>query len=153
MSDDRPRREPGGDSTGRVQPPLLALKLLDLVLYGLALAAVFVVLTAIVSFALGSGWGGSKYLLFVVGFLLFGIGSFGMRPRGAWKDGDDDDRLLASSDDEESRFGALVQAIPPLRWYELDPENRLSLATKLFVGGVLVLVTSYVMETVFNVRV
>ncbi|WP_195156041.1 DUF7555 family protein [Halococcus agarilyticus] len=153
MSDDRPRREPGGDSTNRGQPPLLVLKLLDLVLYGLAMAAVFVVLTAVVSFALGSGWGGSKYLLFVVGFLLFGLGSFGLRPQGAWKDDDDDDRLLASSDDEESRFGALVQSIPPLRWYELDPEDRLSLAAKLFVGSLFVLGASFVMETAFGVRI
>ena len=105
MSDDRPRQGPR--STSRGQPPLLLLKLLDLCLYGLAVAAVLVCLTAVVSFALGSGWGGSKYLLFVVGFLLFGLGSFGMRPRGAWKDDDDDDRLLASNDGE-SRFGALV---------------------------------------------
>ncbi|EMA42731.1 DUF7555 family protein [Halococcus saccharolyticus] len=155
MNDDHPRRGSGEGTTRHDQPPLLVLKLLDLCLYGLTMAVVIICAATVVSFALGAGWGGSKYLLFVIGFLLFGIGSFGMRPKGAWKDDDDDDdgESRRVSSDDETRLQAFVQAIPPLRWYELDPDDRLSLAAKLFVGSLFVLGTSFVMETAFGVRI
>lgn len=153
MNDDHLHRGAGDGTTSHDQPPELLLKLLDLCLYGLTVAVVLVCVSAVVSFALGAGWGGSKYLLFVVGFLLFGVGAIGMRPKGAWKDDGDDDESQRVSSDDETRFQAFVQAIPPLRWYELDPDDRLSLAAKLFVGSLLVLGTSFVMETAFGVRI
>ena len=153
MNDDHPRQRSVEGGTRRDQPPLLVLKLLDLCLYGLTVAVVLICAATVASFALGAGWGGSKYLLFVVGFLLFGLGAIGMRPKGAWKDDDDDDESRRVSSDDETRFQAFVQALPPLRWYELDPDDRLSLAAKLFVGSLLVLGTSFVMETAFGVRI
>jgi hypothetical protein len=152
MSDDHHHRGTGDAVASHDQPPLLMLKLLDLLLYGLMVAVVLVCVSAVVSFALGAGWGGSKYLLFVVGFLLFGLSALGMRPKGAWKDDDDDEAQHVSSDDE-TRFQTFVQAIPPLRWYDLEPDDRLSFAAKLFVGSLFVLGASFVMETVFDVRI
>ncbi|EMA55062.1 MULTISPECIES: DUF7555 family protein [Halococcus] len=154
MNDDHPRQRPGEGATRRDQPPVLLLKLLDLCLYGLTIAIVLVCVATVVSFAFGAGWGGSKYLLFVIGFLLFGLGAIGMRPKGAWKDDDDDDdEARRVSSDDETRFQAFVQSIPPLRRYELDPDDRLSLAAKLFVGSLLVLGASFAMETVFGIRI
>lgn len=148
MSIDRGSPESDGH-VNRDGPPLPLLQALDTLFYGLSVAAVLVCVSAVVSFAVGGGWNGVKYLLFVVGFLLFGAGSFGMRPKAAWKDDDDDNTSAAS--DAETRFQAAVQSIPPLRRYELDPEDRLSTGTRVFVSSLFVLGTSLVMEAVFGV--
>jgi len=99
-----------------------------------------------VSFVGGGGWGGVKYLLFFVGFLLFGITAFGLRPTGAWTESS-----ASSPNREETRFQAVVQATPPLRRYDLAPDERLPVAAKLFVASVLVLGVSFAMERVFGV--
>ncbi len=138
-----------GGSANRDRPPLPLLQVLDVLLYGLSVAVILICVSAVVSFALGSDWSGVKYLLFVIGFLLFGAGALMIRPQAAWKDDDDDNTLVSS--DEETRFQAAVQSIPPLRRYELEPDDRFSTVTRVFVCSLFVLGTSLVMEVVFGV--
>jgi hypothetical protein len=133
--DDRPR-----------PAALRARQALDALVYAVAFVAVLVALAAIVSVPLGAGWVGVKYVLFFVGFFLFGLSTLRLRPTPPWKDGDE-----AIDERDESRFQAAVQRLPPLTRYGLAPDERLPPPAKLFVASVLVLLTSFVMETGFGV--
>lgn len=132
----------------RTGPALRALQALDALIYGGAVVAVLICGSAVVSFPVGGGWVGVKYVLFFIGFLLFGTSAFQLRPKPPWKRENGDDE---STKREETHFQALVQRVPPLGRYGLAPDERLSPEAKLFVASVLVLVVSYVMETSFGV--
>lgn len=50
-------------------------------------------------------------------------------------------------------FQAIVQLLPPNRWVKNPrPQHRITVAGKLMLAGVLVLVVSFLMETVFGIR-
>jgi hypothetical protein len=136
MADDRPR------------PAAFRLRqTLDTLVYSVAFVAVLVAGAAVVSVPLGAGWVGVKYALFFVGFFLFGLSALRLRPTPPWKDEDG-----ATTDERtETRFQAAVQRLPPLTRYGLAPDERLPPPAKLFVASVLVLLTSFVMETGFGV--
>ncbi|HET7323099.1 MAG TPA: hypothetical protein VFJ06_02080 [Halococcus sp.] len=138
---------PDGEQQRRVR---YAKKALDALVYAVTWVAVLVAISALVSFLVGSGWVGVKYVLFFVGFFLFGISALQLRPKPAWKREDDEE---PSERREETRFQAFVQRIPPLGRYGLPPDERLPPAAKLFVASVLALLVSFVMETGFGVAV
>jgi len=139
-----------------VRPRKWSQQVLDVVVYALAVTAVVFLASFAVSLVFGSGWLGVELLMFVVGWLLFGYGTFQLRPRPPWKTEKTADGKIKVTDTrekaptvgsrQETRFQATVQRIPPLRWYRLPPEERLSIATKLFVSGVAVLVASFLVE-------
>jgi hypothetical protein len=135
MMDDRPRPE-----------AFRLRQALDALVYAVAFVAALVVLAAVVSVPIGWGWVGVKYALFFVGFFLFGLSTLQLRPTPPWKDEDEtvDERA-------ETGFQAAVQRLPPLGRYGLAPDERLPPPAKLFVASVLVLLTSFVMETGFGV--
>lgn len=118
---------------------------LDALVYSIVVVVAVVVGSGIVSFPLGFGWVGVKYVLFFLGFFTFGISAFFLRPTPPWKDSDE-----SGGRREESRFQAFVQRLPPDQ-YELPPDDRLPTAAKLFIASVLMLVVSFVMETSFGV--
>lgn len=124
-----------------------ARQALDALVYAIAWVAVLVAVSAVVSFPVGGGWVGVKFVLFFVGFFLFGLSAFRLRPTPPWKD----DNGGTSGEREETRFQAFVQRLPPLGRYGLAPDERLSTAAKLFVASVLALLVSFVMETGFGV--
>jgi hypothetical protein len=124
-----------------------ARQALDVLMYAVVWVATLVAVSAVVSFPLGGGWVGVKYVLFFVGFFLFGLSALRLRPTPPWKD----DRET-SGEREETRFQAFVQRLPPLGRYGLAPDERLSAATKLFIASVLSLVFSYLLETVFGIK-
>lgn len=138
------------ERTTRTGTTLRALQALDALIYGGAVVALLVSVSAVVSFPVGWGWVGVKVALFFVGFLFFGVSALQLRPKPPWKreesDGDSE-----SGKRKETHFQVLVQRIPPLGRYGLAPDERLSPATKLFVASVLVLAVSYVMEAGFGV--
>lgn len=121
---------------------------LDAFVYAVAFVAVLVALAAVVSVPLGAGWVGVKYVLFFVGFFLFGLSALQLRPTPPWKDEDE-----TTDERAETRFQAAVQRLPPLPRYGLAPDERLPPPAKLFVTSVLVLLTSFVMETGFGIAV
>lgn len=124
------------------------VRALDALVYGLAVTAVLVVVSAAISFPLGGGWPGVKNLLFVLGFALFGLASFQLRPTPPWREED-----AATDERRETRFQTAVQAVPPLRWYDLPPDDRLLTPARLFLGSVLTLAVSFLMEAVLGVGV
>lgn len=139
---DRPDRRAG-------RTPSRMRQALDALVYGIVWVAALVLVSAVVSFPVGGGWVGVKYTLFFVGFFLFGLSVFQLRPTPPWKD----DESVTSDGREETRFQAFVQRVPPLGRYGLAPDERLPTAAKLFVASVLALVVSFVMETGFGVAV
>ncbi|GAB7093224.1 hypothetical protein JCM30237_03760 [Halolamina litorea] len=128
---------------------------LDALVYGVAFTLVTGVVAAGLSFALGGGWFGVEFALFVGGAALLAYASFQLRPAKRWdvsfeEDGyritrpGDGGRVLGSR--EESRFQASVQRVPPLPWVGLPVEARLSPAAKLFVAGATMLAASVLLE-------
>lgn len=121
---------------------------LDALVYAIAFVTVLVALAAVVSFPVGGGWVGVKFALFFVGFFLFGLSAFQLRPTPPWKEDEND---TSDGERDETRFQAAVQRLPPLGRYGLAPDDRLSPAAKLFLASVVVLLVSYVMEAGFGV--
>ncbi|WP_137284091.1 DUF7555 family protein [Halorussus salinisoli] len=138
-----------------------ARQLLDAVVYALAVAALVFVVGTLVGLAVGGGLVTAKFVMFVVGLLLFGYATFQMRPDPPWDTEQTEDGKVRVTKNEpkgtvvggrdETRFQAAVQRIPPLPWYSLPPNERLSIAVKMFVASLATLAWSFVMETVFGV--
>ena len=138
-----------------------ARKALDAVVYALAVAAVVFLLGALLGLLLGGGLVTAKYVMFVLGLLLFGYATFQLRPDPPWDTTRTEDGEIKVTRNEpsgevvrgrdETRFQAWVQRIPPLPWYSLPPGQRFSVAFKLFLASLATLAWSFVLETVFGV--
>lgn len=130
--------------------PLWLRRGIDGVAYAVALAAALTVVGAAVCLPFGWGWVGVKYWLFFVGFLLFGVGTFMLRPEAGWKD--DDDGTVDDQPEDESRFErATRRALPES--VAVRTEERWSAGARLFLGSLAVLLTSMLMEFAFGVGV
>ena len=111
-----------------------------------SVATAVVVVLAIPSLIVGDGLVTLKYALFVVGFLLFGVGSFAIQPtphgRGPVS------RLFSTSVDGEEAFGfeQRIQEFPPLDGRNLPFEERVSRDVKVFVTSLVVLGVSIILE-------
>ncbi|WP_416838225.1 hypothetical protein [Haloferax sp. DFSO52] len=101
---------------------------------------------AVVSFVLGSGLLTLKYILFVVGFLLFGVGSFAIQPKSPRRDR----KRVTLDSDSEYGFEARIQDILPSEG-RLPLEERVSRNTKLFVVSLVILGVSYLLEVGFDI--
>ena len=134
---------------------------LDAVVYGAAVAAVVFAAGTVLGLLTGGGLVTAKFVMFFVGLLLFGYSAFQMRPEPPWDTSRTDEGKVTVTKNrpqesvvgarEETRFQAAVQRVPPLAWYSLPPDERLSTAAKLFVASIAVLGWSFVLETVFGV--
>jgi len=141
--------------------PNRARQALDAVVYALAVAAVVFLAGLAVGVALGGALVTAKFVMFVVGLLLFGYGTFKLRPDPPWgtESGEDGELKVVENEPsgsvvgarEETRFQAAVQRVPPLSRYALAPDERLSPGAKLFLASLAVLGWSYALETVFGV--
>ena len=130
--------------------PLWLRRGVDGVAYAVALAAALTVVGAAVCLPFGWGWVGVKYWLFLVGVLLFGVGTFMLRPEAGWKDDDSD--TVDHHDEDESRFArATRRALPDSVAVRTD--ERWSTGARLFLGSLAVLLTSMLMEFAFGVGV
>lgn len=56
----------------------------------------------------------------------------------------------SGDEDAETGFQRLVQATPPMRFFELAPKDRVSVGAKILLAGVLMLVVTMVMEFGFG---
>lgn len=136
---------------------------LDAVAYALTTTAIVFVGGFLVGVVFGGGVVTAKYVLFVVGILLFGYGALQMQPSKPIKteksldgtvevkrrdqDEDDDGR-----GEDETRLQAFVQRVPPVSWYPLAPAERLSGGTKVFLASLVMLALSFGLEVVFSVQ-
>lgn len=124
---------------------VLGRQVLDAFVYAVAVTAIAVIGSIAISFALGGNWLGVKYILFIVGIGLFGVGTLKLRPSAAWSDREE------SHNSEETWLQARLQRVPPLDRYGIRPNDRLSNGVKLFLGSVLTLLVSFSLEVVFGI--
>lgn len=126
----------------------LVLVVVDALVYGVSVAALVLVGALAVGLASGGGLVRAKQLLFLAGFLLMAYATFRLWPSSPA----DLERGAIPADHDRTRFQRAVEALPPLRWLPSPPPHRrFTPAGKLFVGSLVVLATSYVMEAVFGV--
>lgn len=132
------------------------LACIDALTYALLVALVTTVGAVALGVLTGGGLLRAKYVLFVAGFLLLSYATLRLWPSSP-ADLETDERSGGSGTSlpavaEESRFQRLVRAAPPMRWLgSPPPERRLSPPSKLFLGSLLVLLASYLLETAFGV--
>ncbi|MFC7205041.1 hypothetical protein ACFQJC_16100 [Haloferax namakaokahaiae] len=134
-------------------PRRIAVKTIDAVAYAVVLTGVVFLLTALVSYAAGGGLPGSKWLMFFLGFAMLGYASLKLRPKAAWKDGDDGG--LFTGDGEQVGIakavsGVLDRVLPPR--LRPGPNERPSNGTKLFLAAVGILLTSFLMEVALGIN-
>lgn len=108
---------------------------------------------AVLAAVFGNGLLTLKYLLFVVGFLLFGAGTFGMRARLKRRPNRETPSNPYFASDQELDFEARIQAVWPLRDDPLPFQDRVSRNGKLFATGLLLLAISLFLEVVLGVQV
>jgi hypothetical protein len=133
----------GVDGAGDDDGASTLRKLVDALAYAVVLSVGVFLVTTAVSFALGGGWGGVKYLLFVLGFLAFGVGALFLRPTPPWRD----EPLVQRSG--ETPFERFVRRLLGDR--ALASDQQFPAAARVFLAGILLLAVSFVMETVFGV--
>lgn len=136
----------------------LPLQLLDTAGYAVAVTAVVFLVGAGLAAAAGrQPLVGAKWFMFLVGFGLLAYSAFQLRPTPKWKqdeaNGDANGGLLRSDsrDEQVGLQAAVARAVPD--GYRLPADERHSSGVKLFVASVCVLVTSFVMETVFGIAI
>jgi hypothetical protein len=138
-----------------------ARQVVDAVVYAVAVAGVVFGIGALVGLLLGGGFVTAKYVMFVLGILLFGYATFQLRPDPPWDTTETEEGEIKVTKNEpsgrvvdgrgETRFQATVQRIPPLSRYSLPPNERFPVAFKLFLGSLATLAGSFALETVFGV--
>jgi hypothetical protein len=90
-----------------------------------------------------------KQLAFLVGVVLFGVGSLAIQPRRPGRD----TKRLTLDGGEEARFESALHRLPPLRDRNLPFDERVSRDSKLFLTSVVVLGASFLLEVAFGVSV
>jgi hypothetical protein len=157
------------DYTPRERFRLNAIAVAHALMYALAVAAVAFFVSLVVGIAIGGGPVEVKTLLFVIGWLMMAYALVRLWPTNPTKvrveemDADDanvSDPEPDSSPDSipaettETRFQEAVYRLPPGRWLPRPaPSHRVRVEGKLFLGSVLVLLTSFLMETVLGIGV
>lgn len=138
-----------GGATGRSRT--FALIALDALAYAGLVAAATLALALVGAVVTGGGLARTKLILFIVGWLLLMVATVRLWPRSP-KDVDPGAGTAAATvtPTERTRIEAAVAALPPLRYLE-RPSHRLSPPAKLFVGSLLVLAISLLLEVGFGV--
>lgn len=126
-------------------------QILDVTVYAVSITLVLALFSAVVSLPFGNVLSGVKWGLFIVGWIIIAYGSFQLRPKPSKKPIGDSGGNGNSGGREETWFQEQTQRLPPLRRRTIPPEQRLSMPLKLFISGIVVLVTSFLMETVLGV--
>lgn len=121
----------------------------EFVLWVTVVSAIVTLVTAPIGFLIGNSLIGVKYALFVVGVLLFGLGSFGIQPTPPHEDS----KRISLDMLGETRLEAFVQTLPPIRDHPVPYDQRVDRGTKLFVTSLVVLGISLIMEFVLGIRV
>lgn len=141
--------------------PRRGRQLLDAVGYALAVTAVVFALGLGVRTLGGSGWFVVELVMFLLGWVLIGYGTLLLNPDPPWSTTERDDQTIRVTDagdgtgsgtgtatppPEETAFQRAVQRLPPMRWYQLPPGERLSTGLRVFLSGVVVLLASIAIE-------
>ena len=140
-------------------------QVVDAVVYALAVTVLVLVVALVLAGLLYEDVAqGLVLITFVGGFVIFGYGTFQLRPSSAWKkarssEAEDEIEIARTETDaraesigqaEHTPFQAAVQEVPPLRWYSIPPDQRLPTGVKIFLSGVLVLLASLLIDVLLN---
>ena len=145
-----------GAEGGRGRLGTLARQIVDALVY--AITVTVMVLVGGIPLRFGGGTAADVVLLtFVAGIAILGYATYCLLPGKPWSVEHTESgmevtrrtRTRTVGARRETRFQAAVQRLPPLGRYGLPPEERLSPAAKLFVAGVVVLLSSVAIEVVF----
>jgi hypothetical protein len=125
--------------------------------YALAVTALATAGALVLGIATGGGLVRAKIFLFVAGWAMMAYAVVRLWPKNPSDVGGSAEPIDPGSGTipatgPESRFQATLRDLPPARWLPaLPPEQRITVPGKLFLGSLLVLLTSFLMETVFGV--
>lgn len=134
-------------SAVRERLSVLARAWADAVAYAVVLAVLVSGIAVATGIATGGGFVRGKALLFVCGWLLIGYGTVRLWPSSV------EDLSGPTMSARGTRLEGIVRRLPPLRWLRLpSPTDRVRVAGKVFLAGVVVLGVSLLMETWFGVR-
>jgi hypothetical protein len=125
-----------------------SLRVLETVVWVVAATAAIVGVAVVLGLAMQGDLTMAKVILFLVGFVLFGVSSFLLRPKPPKKDAED--RFSVEGYDE-TRFEKVVQQVPPLDKEPIPIDQRVNRNVKLFLTSLLVLAVSFLMEAVGGV--
>jgi hypothetical protein len=119
---------------------------IDAFAYALAVAGAVTLSALALGLATGGGFVRGKILAFVAGWLLVGYATVRLWPTSV----DELDGPSVSA--RGTRLEGFVRRLPPLRWIRLPaPPERVRVAGKVFLAGVVTLAGSLLMETAFGV--
>lgn len=122
------------------------LALVEFVYWVLAVAAGVIGFLAIPSVLFGNGLVTLKFALFVVGFIVFGLGSFAIQPSPHGKGPLSRGFSWGIDSDDVYEFEKRIQQLPPLEGEWLPIQHRVSRNIKLFVASLLILGFSMFLE-------
>lgn len=126
--------------------------LIDALTYGIVLTLVAVLGAFVLSVATGGGAARANILLFVTGWVLMGYATFLLWPTRREDDTETDSYGPALASEHQTPFQAFTRLFPPIRWIELPPpEDRVPVRVQLFLSSILVFITSFLIEVVWNV--
>lgn len=125
------------------------LRIAELAVWVSTVSTAIVALSALGAVLFGNGLLTLKYALFVVGFLLFGVGSFGIQPKSPRRE----KKRFTVDSGELWGFEEKLQRLPPLRNRHIPAGERVSRDVKVFLTSLVVLGVSFVLEYGLGVSV
>jgi hypothetical protein len=120
-----------------------SLQLIELFYWVLGASLSVITVSSIIAFAVGGTLVTVKVGLFVIGVLLFGIGTIGVRPAPA---APHKDKLLSLDGGSQARFEAWIQTLPPLSGSPIRYPDRIRRSWKLLLTSLVVLGVSAFLE-------
>lgn len=124
----------------------------DALTYAGTLAILIGLGSGALAIATGGGAVRTKEFLFLIGWVLLAYATIKLWPTSPddLEDRRDGDSLAASQ--PTTRFQRLVRLLPPGRWTQVPrPERRMTTSGKVLLTSLLLLVVSFLLETVFGV--
>lgn len=126
------------------------IRTVDGLQYAVVLNALLLVVLAPVSLLVTGSLVGLKWLLFLVGLLLIGVGAVKLRPPPP---GRENPRLGVSNSRADDGLGGLVGRLPPVARYDPGPDEHLSDGARFLLTGVTAWLVSFGLETLLGVGV
>ncbi|MCU4801224.1 hypothetical protein OB920_12660 [Halobacteria archaeon HArc-gm2] len=128
----------------------LWIKAVDGVQYAVVLTALVVAVCTPVGLLATGSLVGLKWLLFLVGLFLIGVGTVKLRPPPA---GRENPRFGLTNSRADDGLGGLVGRLPPVAWLEPTPADHLSDGGRFLLAGALSWAVSFGLEAVLGVGV
>ncbi|MFB6185944.1 MAG: hypothetical protein ABEI86_03650, partial [Halobacteriaceae archaeon] len=85
-------------------------QIVEFALWVAVVACGVIVGSIVIGFVIGGGLLTSKYIMFIAGFLMVGLGVLGMQPTSPYKD----EKRISVEGDSETRLESAVNDLPPI---------------------------------------